>query len=76
MKMSYPKDSLDKLCGLFGITRQAYYQHMKRGVHNAVEEELVIKQVLDIRKDHPRMEAESCSLAELIFRRASNKNGP
>lgn len=55
MKMSYPKDSLDKLCGLFGITRQAYYQHMKRGVHNAVEEELVIKQVLDIRKDHPRM---------------------
>ncbi len=55
MRISYPNNSLEKLCGLFGLTRQAFYQHMKRGVDNAIEEELVIKQVLKIRKDHKRM---------------------
>ena len=55
MKIMYSNKSLEYLCGLFGFTRQAYYQHMKRGVDNAIEEELVIKQVLKIRKDHQRM---------------------
>lgn len=55
MKMIYPQNSLEKLCGLFGLTRQAYYQYMKRGISHVVEHELIIKRVLEIRKDHRRM---------------------
>ncbi len=55
MRVLYPTNSLEKLCGLFGLTRQAYYQHKKRSIEHALEQELVIKQVLKIRKDHQRM---------------------
>ena len=57
MKMIYPQHSLEKLCGLFGLTRQAYYQYMKRGIDNVFKEELVIKKVLCIRQHHRRMGA-------------------
>ena len=55
MKNIHPEYSLDKLCGLFGLTRQAYYQYKKRIIGNVIEEELVIKRVLAIRKDHGRL---------------------
>lgn len=53
--MIYPQYSIEKLCGLFGLTRQAYYQHMRREVRDVLEHELIIKRVLEIRKDHRRM---------------------
>lgn len=55
MKMIYPQNSIEKLCGLFGLTRQAYYQYMRSNISYVVEHELIIKRVLEIRKDHRRM---------------------
>ena len=55
MKNNYPHMGLAKLCGWFGITRQAYYQNNWEGVYTSVEEELVIQQVKKIRKNHRRM---------------------
>jgi putative transposase len=55
MKMRQPKIGLSKLCWLFGITRQAYYQSFYRTEFVEIEEELVLKQVISIRKNHPRI---------------------
>jgi hypothetical protein len=52
MRKMYPNISLESLCGLFGLTRQAFYQHLYRGVDCTIEQEFVIKRVLEIRKDH------------------------
>jgi len=40
---------------LFGITRQAYYQFYWQAKETSFEQELVIKQVIEIRKRHPRL---------------------
>lgn len=40
---------------LFGITRQAYYQFYWQAEETSFEQELVLKQVLQIRKRHPRL---------------------
>lgn len=55
MKENYTRIGLAKLCGWFGITRQAYYQNGWRSIDTTIEEELVLKEVLSIRKNHPRM---------------------
>ena len=55
MKSNFPHIGLARLCGWFGITRQAYYQNNWEGVSTTLEEELVIQQVKNIRKNHRRM---------------------
>jgi len=55
MKMRKPKVGLSKLCWLFGVSRQAYYQSFYREEFVSIEQELVIKEVLKIRKNHPRI---------------------
>lgn len=55
MKMRQPKIGLSKLCWLFGVTRQAYYQSFYRDEFVGIEEELVLKEVISIRKNHPRI---------------------
>jgi transposase InsO family protein len=55
MKHNFSHIGLAKLCGWFGITRQAYYQNNWEGVSTTIEEELVIQQVKEIRKNHRRM---------------------
>ncbi len=40
-------------CSLFDITRQAYYQYFWRESDSQIEEELLLKQVRDIRKRQP-----------------------
>jgi putative transposase len=55
MKMRKPKVGLSKLCWLFGVTRQAYYQSFYREEFVGIEQELVLKQVIEIRKNHPRI---------------------
>ncbi len=44
-----------KLCGWFGITRQAYYQQNQEDIQSTIEEELIIQEVRNIRVKHPRM---------------------
>jgi len=55
--MQFQHKGLATLCGWFGITRQAYYEHKKKEAATLLEEELVIKQVKEIRKNHPSMGA-------------------
>lgn len=55
MKQIYPNLGLSKICWLFGISRQAYYQYMNQIVDTSIEKELVIKEVINIRNSHPRI---------------------
>jgi len=53
MKDSYPSISLERFCRLLGVTRQALYQHSWHIEEITIEAELIIQQVMDIRKRHP-----------------------
>jgi transposase InsO family protein len=55
MRSNFPHIGLAKLCGWFGITRQAYYQNNWGGVSTTIEEDLILQQVKNIRKNHRRM---------------------
>ncbi|MFH7014597.1 DDE-type integrase/transposase/recombinase, partial [Flavobacterium sp. FlaQc-52] len=55
MKHNYPKVSLGKFCRLLGVTRQSYYQHFWQQEQLVLEDELVISEVLRIRKNHRHM---------------------
>jgi len=55
MKKLRPNVGLLKICRLFGVTRQAYYQHLNYHIDLEISHELVIKEVLALRKLHPRM---------------------
>ena len=52
MKDSYGRVSLVRLCRLLGVTRQAYYQHFWQQEVTGIEENLVLSEVLAIRRDH------------------------
>lgn len=55
MKNEYAHIGLAKICGWFGLTRQAYYQNAWRASEISIEEELILNEVLKIRRFHPRM---------------------
>jgi len=55
MKSNFRHIALARLCGWFGLTRQAYYQNSWQAMSTSIEEELILKKVLDIRKNHRRM---------------------
>ena len=55
MKTNFSHIALAKLCGWFGITRQAYYQDSWNEMDRGIEEEIILKEVLRIRTDHQRM---------------------
>lgn len=55
MKERFSHIGLAKLCGWFGITRQAYYKNQWQSITFRIEEELIIKQVRLIRQKHPRI---------------------
>lgn len=55
MKSNFSHIGLARLCGWFGISRQAYYQSNWEGVSTTLEEELIIQQVKSIRKNHRRI---------------------
>jgi transposase InsO family protein len=52
MKEYFPRIGLAKLCGWFGVTRQAYYKNNWDGVTITIEEELILQQLKAIRKNH------------------------
>jgi putative transposase len=52
MKSNYPKIGLGKFCRLLGVTRQAYYQHFWYQEQIVFEDELIVSEVLKIRKNH------------------------
>lgn len=55
MKTNFSHIGIARLCGWFGITRQAYYQNVWGGISITIEEELIIQEVKQIRKRHHRI---------------------
>lgn len=55
MKSNFSRIGLAKLCGWFGITRQAYYQNGWSGADISVEEDVLLREVSTIRENHRRM---------------------
>lgn len=55
MKNNFTHIGLAKLCGWFGVTRQAYYQNSWKAIDISIEEDLILKEVQKIRKKHHRM---------------------
>lgn len=55
MKEHHPKAELGKLCGLFGMSRQAYYQSQSRQNDEALKEAVALDMVREIRVKMPRI---------------------
>jgi putative transposase len=55
MKSNFQHISLGKLCGWFGISRQAYYQHLRAETSACIEATIVLQEVDKIRQAHRRM---------------------
>jgi putative transposase len=55
MKEHHPKAGLGKLCRLFGLSRQAYYQSQNRQADEALKEAVVLDMVREIRVKMPRI---------------------
>lgn len=55
MKTNFQDIGLAKLCSWFGVTRQAFYQNSWKAIDTSIEEELLIQQIKEIRKNHRRM---------------------
>ena len=47
--------SIGKICREMGVSRQGYYQLLKRAEKKAVDEERVLSMVRMVRRRHPRM---------------------
>ncbi len=52
MKNNFAHIGLARLCGWFGITRQAYYQNNWEGISTTLEEDLIIQRVKKIRANN------------------------
>jgi len=55
MRQDFPQLSKEVLCRLFGKTRYAYYDHLWRSQRNTIREEIILQEVIVIRKKLPRL---------------------
>ena len=55
MKQDYPHLSWGYLCGLFGKSRHAHYDHLWRGQYQTLKEEVILQLVSEIRQSMPRL---------------------
>jgi putative transposase len=55
MKELYPSIAIGRLCGLFGKTRQAYYDHSWRDCDDHMQEALIIDLVKGVRRSLPKV---------------------
>lgn len=55
MKADFPKRSWEFLCGLFGKTRHAHYDHLWRSQNDTLKEEVILQEVSKIRTPLPRL---------------------
>jgi transposase InsO family protein len=58
MKLCYPDNGLARLCGLFGKTRQAFYDHLWRQSDDRLQEAIIIDLVKIVRKTLPKAGAQ------------------
>ncbi|MCP3659854.1 MAG: IS3 family transposase [Bacteroidetes bacterium] len=52
---SHNSFSLQRICGLFDVSRQSYYKYKKVVKKLRKEENYILEEVMKIRKDHPKM---------------------
>jgi Transposase and inactivated derivatives len=55
MKEDFPQVGIAVLCGLFGKTRHAYYDSLWRKESNLIKEDIILQEVIAIRKELPRV---------------------
>ena len=55
MRQKYPRVGVGALCGLFGKTRNAYYDHQRRATAQALLDGLVLELVAGFRNEMPRV---------------------
>jgi len=55
MKHDHPRLSWGYLCGLFGKTRHAYYDHLYRSRNDSLKQEIILQLVYEIRRSLPRL---------------------
>ena len=55
MKTTFSHIGLAKLCGWFGVTRQAYYNHFWKSFEVVNQHHIIINRVKEIRANHPRL---------------------
>ena len=55
MRQKYPRVGVGALCGLFGKTRNAYYDHQRRATAQALLDGLVLELVAGFRHELPRV---------------------
>ena len=55
MRQSHPKVSLARLCALFGVSRQAYYEAQHHENKTSIAHMIVLTLVKDLRKDIPML---------------------
>jgi putative transposase len=53
MKKAYPAIGLGRLCWLLGLSRQSFYQHFWQSSDKSIEQLLLLKQISNIRAQHP-----------------------
>ena len=57
MKDLHPKESIQRLCGMFGYSRIAWYKKRKTIYKLAVEEQIILERVRCVKKKMPRIGA-------------------
>ena len=57
MKEHFPKLGLERLCRLFGKTRQGYYDHQTRGNKEGMHTAIILQLVFDVRSSLPHIGA-------------------
>ena len=57
MRQSHPNESLERLCALFGVTRQAYYEAQFYDNKTSIAHMIVLTLVKDLRDDIPMLGA-------------------
>jgi putative transposase len=55
MKQDHPRTGMMVLCRLFGKTRHAYYDALWRKENSLVKEDVILQEVINIRKDLPAL---------------------
>ena len=55
MKQDHPRKGMARLCRLFGKTRHAYYDALWRKENSLVKEDVILQEVINIRKDLPTL---------------------
>jgi putative transposase len=62
LRRKAPQIGIERLCRLFGKTRQAWYDRRRRSGRRELKSELVLELIGEVRRSHPRMGARKLHL--------------